>query len=206
MSKQHVISLSHTELSLVYTKLNTTSTTSSQFSSDTRVGNSCGISSEHEREAKVLKCALLTTTVHSLINNNAFASPLRSCRDLLPYQIFYCRRFVTIERPVGPMASLSRHDKDSTGSGLDHCLAQDESSYAYQPMNLMGEQIRLIKLARTLIDFEDVYCDITLFDIEDAPPYVALSYTWGPSTPTYNVIVGGKEVSVRKNLYQFLQE
>jgi hypothetical protein len=44
-----------------------------------------------------------------------------------------------------------------------------------------------------------------VFDLPDAPPFTALSYTWGPVTPIFDIFVNDEPVSVRKGLFRFLQ-
>jgi hypothetical protein len=64
-------------------------------------------------------------------------------------------------------------------------------------------QIRLFKIvgsttARLLGHLE-------LFDIEAAPPYRALSYTWGDSAPTYIIVINEQTCTIRSNLSRFLK-
>jgi hypothetical protein len=44
-----------------------------------------------------------------------------------------------------------------------------------------------------------------VFDLSDAPPFTALSYTWGPVSPTFNILVNSQPISIRKGLFRFLQ-
>jgi hypothetical protein len=77
--------------------------------------------------------------------------------------------------------------------------------YEYQPLNSSKKQIRLIKLSPQHDD-GIIHCDLETYDFEDAPEYVALSYTWGPSKPLFNVYVENQSIQVRENLFQFLQQ
>jgi hypothetical protein len=43
-----------------------------------------------------------------------------------------------------------------------------------------------------------------VFSLEDAPPYTALSYAWGPPEITETIYLDGNLVEVRKNLWDFL--
>lgn len=45
---------------------------------------------------------------------------------------------------------------------------------------------------------------IDTFELETAPPYVALSYTWGEPTPTKDIHIDRRKVPVRENLYHAL--
>jgi hypothetical protein len=43
-----------------------------------------------------------------------------------------------------------------------------------------------------------------VFDLASAPQYIALSYTWGPASPSYRIFVNDQPFEVRDNLYNFL--
>jgi hypothetical protein len=77
--------------------------------------------------------------------------------------------------------------------------------YEYQSLNSSKKQIRLIRLSPQHDD-GIIHCDLETYDFEDAPEYVALSYTWGPSKPLFNVYVENQSIQVRENLFQFLQQ
>lgn len=47
--------------------------------------------------------------------------------------------------------------------------------------------------------------ELTIFDSESAPQYIALSYTWGKGSATESITVGGKAFRIRPNLFKFLQ-
>jgi len=83
-------------------------------------------------------------------------------------------------------------------------LHSDLSRYNYTPLDPIKRQIRPIRLAAERED-GDVHCELDTFDFEDAPTYTALSYTWGPATPHFNVHVAGYIIQIRENLYHFLK-
>jgi hypothetical protein len=77
-------------------------------------------------------------------------------------------------------------------------------SYAYEPLDTTKHQIRLIRLRRDTDG--PIRADISIFALEDAPKYCALSYTWGlPGLPCY-VFLNGKRIEIRNNLHQCLQK
>lgn len=78
-------------------------------------------------------------------------------------------------------------------------------TYVYQPLDLAKQQIRLITLHVASSPKDDVVCDIRVFDMETAPRYVTLSYTWGPPKPTAKIHIGDTQLEIRQNLYDFLQ-
>lgn len=87
---------------------------------------------------------------------------------------------------------------------LTNSDASDQSqSYDYKPLDLTKQQIRLITL-RPGPASSPVQCDLETFDIDSRPPYLALSYAWGPPPPTASILIDGKHFEVRQNLYDFL--
>lgn len=82
------------------------------------------------------------------------------------------------------------------------------SPYKYQPLDSAKQQIRLLKLQR--VSPEDsspqaICCELHLVEFDAAPEYVALSYVWGPPSPTQLIHVDSKDFSVRQNLFDFLE-
>jgi hypothetical protein len=76
--------------------------------------------------------------------------------------------------------------------------------YDYEQLDLTKQQIRLITLHSAVDPSEPIRCDIQTFDTETSPPYIALSYTWGPEDPKRTIMINGRWLSIRKNLYDFL--
>lgn len=77
-------------------------------------------------------------------------------------------------------------------------------TFQYEQLDLTKQPIRLIALKHAYSAQDDIECDICAFDLETAPYYVTLSYTWGPPTPMKNIMVNGKRLAVRQNLFDFL--
>lgn len=76
-------------------------------------------------------------------------------------------------------------------------------SYKHQPLDLHKSQIRLFRLSSKRSD-GILEGEITTHDFEDKPIYRAVSYTWGPPSPTRQISINGLNLSVRENLWQFL--
>ncbi|KAG4415970.1 hypothetical protein IFR04_010920 [Cadophora malorum] len=52
-----------------------------------------------------------------------------------------------------------------------------------------------------------VRCEIFHAKLHEAPPFKALSYTWGsPNDPQHSIIMNGRTISVRENLFLALQQ
>ncbi|KAF2826800.1 HET-domain-containing protein, partial [Ophiobolus disseminans] len=79
------------------------------------------------------------------------------------------------------------------------------NDFQHQPLDTTKQEVRLVKLHRAAADeHTHVFCDVRTFEIATAPPYVALSYTWGPPEPKRVIFIGDKSYEVRENLYNFL--
>jgi len=78
-----------------------------------------------------------------------------------------------------------------------------EQPSLYQPLDASKREIRLIKLG--LNEGEDeIICKLIITTIENAPPYEALSYTWGSEKGKVPILVNGQTLEVTRNLYQAL--
>ncbi|KIW00151.1 uncharacterized protein PV09_08327 [Verruconis gallopava] len=73
--------------------------------------------------------------------------------------------------------------------------------YRYQLLEDSTRQIRLLRpdTSGDLLSFH-----LYDFELSAAPSYYALSYTWGKPAPMYDILLGGRRFSVRRNLLQFL--
>lgn len=79
------------------------------------------------------------------------------------------------------------------------------SIYKHEPLNLNGQCLRLLKIHYSE-QTEPPMISLQTFSLEeDVPEFKAVSYTWGPSDPSFGVYVDGRVLSVRKNLYHFLR-
>jgi len=88
---------------------------------------------------------------------------------------------------------------------ISPCPSPDPQPYKHHPLDLSKQQIRLIKLRRG--EEGPMQCELRTFDLDDCPAYLALSYTWGPPTPLFEIVMEtGKVLTIRENLYRFLQQ
>lgn len=84
------------------------------------------------------------------------------------------------------------------------------TSSAYGSLRSSSTQIRLLRLLPfrktedetpgPWHDCANIECDLVTVDLERAPDYEALSYTWGEPAPTTQVAANGEMVPVRPNL------
>jgi hypothetical protein len=78
-------------------------------------------------------------------------------------------------------------------------------SFRYSPLDTTKQQMRLVQLHRAAAhEHTHVFCDIHTFEVATAPPYIALSYTWGAPDPKRIIFVGDEPHEVRENLCDFL--
>jgi hypothetical protein len=77
--------------------------------------------------------------------------------------------------------------------------------YLYTELDKSRKEIRLLRL----INAPDgtIACELETFDLDDMQDvsYRALSYVWGPRHPTFDILVDGKPLTIRENLYRFLE-
>lgn len=75
------------------------------------------------------------------------------------------------------------------------------------PPSLRGHtaRIRLMKLTPGTPP-SLIRCTLQPFELNRTPPYLALSYEWGPESPTSQIEVQGQTVRIRLNLRHFLSQ
>ena len=75
--------------------------------------------------------------------------------------------------------------------------------YAYVKLKFPTRQIRLMQIDTS---GNDVICDLRDFDLARAPPYVAVSYTWGSPEAPRRIWINSRPHQVRRNCYSALNE
>ncbi|KAK4647041.1 uncharacterized protein QC761_122060 [Podospora bellae-mahoneyi] len=77
-----------------------------------------------------------------------------------------------------------------------------DSHYAYTPIDLKTDAIRLIRLLRGRVD-EPVRCELfeTFLHQVEGVPYESLSYAWGDAPISKEIELCGKKAAVTENLY-----
>jgi hypothetical protein len=80
------------------------------------------------------------------------------------------------------------------------------SKLRYDLLDTSKKQIRLLQLERSG-KADQVSCKLEAVNLDIATKigYRALSYTWGPELPAYEILINGQVFVVRENLYQFLK-
>jgi hypothetical protein len=76
--------------------------------------------------------------------------------------------------------------------------------YEYGPLDPTTQQIRLMHVRKN--EQGVIHCSLTTFSLESLPPYVSLSYVWGPPTPIHRINLNDGYLDIRENLFNFLDE
>ncbi len=76
--------------------------------------------------------------------------------------------------------------------------------YKYTPLPDPNTHIRLLQLSPVKDDLDLISGELTHVALDDAPPFVALSYTWGPKTPVIPILLDRSLFGVQQNLFSFL--
>ena len=79
------------------------------------------------------------------------------------------------------------------------------SVFQHDPLPDAKTHIRLLEILHGDFD-QQVACKLSVWPIDDAPPYYAISYTWGDPDSTANVTINGKQLVVRQNCEYVLQQ
>lgn len=75
----------------------------------------------------------------------------------------------------------------------------------YEPMPDAGTHIRLLKIL-TAEEDRPVECTLKTWPKDDAPPYIAISYTWGDPAENTLVVVDKRNLGVRSNCDYVLRQ
>jgi len=99
-------------------------------------------------------------------------------------------------------------EREATVIGKPHgaCLEPptQPAMYKHQPLNRSLDEIRLLKLRKE--EHGPVHCDVEVFPLEQAPEYIALSYRWGPPSPSHDIFIGEQGLKIRDILHACLLE
>jgi hypothetical protein len=67
-------------------------------------------------------------------------------------------------------------------------------------------QIRLLEVDEAASSTSPLGCRLTSWNADNAPPYFAISYTWGPERPVESILVNGDFMTLRKNCADVLRQ
>lgn len=79
--------------------------------------------------------------------------------------------------------------------------------YVFTPLNFEGQRFRLFKIAPAERHSNSLpKRTMQSFTISSAPPYKAVSYTWGDVSDMKKILVNGQSLEISENLFDFLVE
>lgn len=78
-------------------------------------------------------------------------------------------------------------------------------TYRHEPLSQTKNQIRLIRLSPALHADGSIQCDLYLHLFSVVPPYKAVSYEWGSEDSLHDILVNGRRLRIRHNLWLFLE-
>ena len=76
--------------------------------------------------------------------------------------------------------------------------------YQYSPLDHKAQSIRLLRVLPRATKSRPLSCGIYHADISSI--YTCVSYVWGPPEPSLRILVNGKLLWVRRNLFDFLKQ
>lgn len=93
------------------------------------------------------------------------------------------------------------HSGDLCADQLEEKLFTTDSLYSHRLTNF---EFRIFVLEPGAIG-SNITGTIQIFSLQNHPPYYALSYVWGPEPEIHQVIINGKAIFIRPNLFHALQ-
>jgi hypothetical protein len=78
-------------------------------------------------------------------------------------------------------------------------MAKISGVYANAKLQRPFDSFRFLRLTRTLGG--EISCTFQVHLLPRCPPFIALSYAWGPPSPTHPIEVEGQNFDIRENLY-----
>lgn len=83
-----------------------------------------------------------------------------------------------------------------------HILHSDSS---WRPLNSAKSEIRILEVFPALSPAESIICHLRTVSLHDQPEYEALSYVWGDSSDSRQIILNRKIFQVTNNLFRALK-
>lgn len=75
----------------------------------------------------------------------------------------------------------------------------------YQPLDPKKSEIRVLNLSPSSDANESVHCSLSHVSLDERPTFEALSYVWGPPTPTNDIFINGAKFTVGPSLHAALK-
>ena len=102
-----------------------------------------------------------------------------------------------------PYGSIVRQSKSSPAPSMAEDFQYDDDLNAHDTgQSSGGRKIRVLELLPESTEEGLISCKLKCVELSNT--HTAVSYTWGPENPQYTILVNGKLIKIRQNLYQFL--
>lgn len=93
---------------------------------------------------------------------------------------------------------------DAASSAIGTASSRMErSAFRYTKLDSPSHQIRLLSFTWSSKS-DNVRCKLQVLNVDDAPGYHAISYTWGDPVTSRTIFIDGLSVAVRENCYYAL--
>jgi Heterokaryon incompatibility protein (HET) len=148
----------------------------------------------HSFAIRSMRCFVPNTWRTSLLTTKLPLEPHRaiSARIQLYPRPHFTRNFTITQYPTMPK------DEPRQKSRTD--WANTYQKYKYTPLDASRNSIRLLRLRVAPDSSWPIRCSLFHTTLEEAPPYVALSYTWGDAVGSSPILVNSDTVTVTRNL------
>ncbi|OAQ68823.1 HET domain-containing protein [Pochonia chlamydosporia 170] len=111
------------------------------------------------------------------------------------------RRYETDERArLGEQLGHMRLNDGQPPRQQPYVIHPQTPRFAYTSLRSPHTMIRLVKLKSAYFRADPVDCELLTFDIDDLPPYGALSYCWGAAGEASKMICNGRLFYARPSL------
>lgn len=95
----------------------------------------------------------------------------------------------------------------STTRPASMATSTETPTFQHNPLQDAKTHIRLLKIVSVVKTRAiPVHCELATFPIAEAPPYRAISYTWGDPAHLTSIIVNGQQMNVRLNCEYALRQ
>jgi hypothetical protein len=120
------------------------------------------------------------------------------------YSIHFCsQHLIVTESTLSYFRKHARHRRTSHVQGTALPLTVSARAGFQYSDSLCDQQLRLLDLHFGHSD-EIICLGIRTYRIDDHPPYIALSYTWGDPHDTVPILCNGRVIAVTRNLKEAL--
>lgn len=108
------------------------------------------------------------------------------------------------------MDSVHRSRPPDVAQDLGSTDLESHYMFRHEPLDMAKSQIRLLTLYPSSSACSErgstpIHYDLEVFDLDEVPDYVALSYVWGPPDPKELIFADHRGYEVGENLFHFLR-